>query len=58
MLIFFLKIASVATKTSLEKLLKATTDQAIIDTIPSFLFENLSIDISTIPTSSVPDSYV
>lgn len=38
--------------------MKATTDQAIIDTIPSFLFENLNIDILTIPTSSVPDSYV
>ena len=38
--------------------MKATTDQVIIDTIPSFLFENLNIDILTIPTSSVPDSYV
>ena len=38
--------------------MKATTDQAIIDTIPSFLFESLKIDILTIPTSSVPDSYV
>lgn len=49
-------IASSLNPDAISNLLKSTSDPSIIGSIPSYLLQ--SIDTSSIPASSLPDSYV
>ena len=52
------KIIKSKSKDTIQNLLKSTSDKTMINSIPANMFESLNIDVSTIPATNLPKSFM